>query len=166
MKKFLKFETAFWLILIFGLVGLRGPQFLKNWNLQGVSISSNESLTDIAGNTVSLSPPYAIVFWATWCKPCELELGRIDMLIKDSKISRERIVAVSTDENLPVVVETVKTRAYSFPVAWDSDGQLAKKFAVAGTPTIVVVGNDQKIIWVTSGISPTLELRLQQYLRP
>jgi cytochrome c biogenesis protein CcmG/thiol:disulfide interchange protein DsbE len=166
IKKYLKFESAFWIILILGLVGLRGPQFIKNWNLQGETTPALENLFDIAGNKISLTSPYALVFWATWCNPCDLELGRIDMLIKDSKLDAMRIIAVSTDDNFQVVAETAKSRAYTFPVHWDEGGVLSKKFAVAGTPTIVVVGSDQKIVWATTGISPSLELRLQQYLKP
>lgn len=164
MKKYLTFENlSLFVILTFVLINV-GPRTLKHFKLKGKSSPYLGEITDIQNNTLALTPPYALVFWATWCKPCDVELKRINSMVKDKKIKAHQVIAISIDNNLEDVKATVEEKNYLFPVVWDHNQNLSSSYQVQGTPTVVVIGKDNRIAWVTTGISPTLGVRLKKYL--
>lgn len=165
MKKHFTIENILLLVVVTLAIVFIGPRTLKNLNLKGQNAAYTDDVIDINNNPITLTPPYALVFWATWCKPCEIELKRINSMIKDKKISANKVTAISVDNNVDDVKSTVQKNNYLFPVVWDQTRKISSAYEVQGTPTIVVVGKDDKIKWATSGVSPTLELRLKSYLK-
>ncbi len=109
--------------------------------------------------------PFVVVFWATWCPPCEVELRRLNGLILDHKISAESVVAISLQEEPKLVRQIVGEREYKFQVAVTSEATLAKNYKVVGTPTIIFIDSAKTIQWVTAGLSPTLEYRVKKFLK-
>lgn len=144
---------------------LRGPQIIALFKLEGGTAKDIGSLTDIHGNYVNQEGAMALIFWATWCGPCELELGRINSLIQKSKILPKKVVAISVDEDSQVVKDTVQSRNYLFPVVWDKGGILSATYKVSGTPTVIIINPEKKIAWASSGISPSLEFRMTKHLK-
>lgn len=133
--------------------------------MTGTSFRLDGPLLDIKGNSLSPRPPFAIVFWATWCGPCDIELGRIQSLIQKGKIKSQQVIAVSVDENSHEVEKALRERGYLFPVVWDRTHGLRNQFQVAVTPTVVVINPENRIEWFATGVSPTLERRLERYLK-
>jgi cytochrome c biogenesis protein CcmG, thiol:disulfide interchange protein DsbE len=103
------------------------------------------------------------VFWATWCGPCKIELARIQRLIDEKKILAENVVAISFNEDPSLIIQTAKERNYTFRLVQDFDGKSTEYYKVSGTPTLVLLDQNKKIHWVTSGISPSLEARLNAF---
>lgn len=164
-KKCLSVSNLILLAFIAFVIFNRGPILLKNWHLKGKAVSPIQTVTDINGQTISLANgPYALVFWATWCKPCDLELHRVQNLIEDEKVRAERVIAVALDKELSPVISESKEREYDFHVIWENANQLADYYEVSGTPTVVIVGKDNKIKGASTGVSPLLEMRLKKYL--
>lgn len=106
-----------------------------------------------------------VVFWATWCGPCEVELKRINKLISDKKIQPDDVLAISSAEDPTLVKETVKRKNYLFNVAVDPDSSVSKKFNITATPTVIFIDKNYVINWMTSGISPTLDYRITSFLK-
>ena len=106
-----------------------------------------------------------LLFWATWCGPCSLELARVNRMIAGGELKPEQVLAISIGETAEVVKSAIAERKYTFPVALDLDGKVAESFKVSGTPTIVFVDEKQVINWLSTGLSPSLGLRLQRFLR-
>jgi cytochrome c biogenesis protein CcmG/thiol:disulfide interchange protein DsbE len=106
-----------------------------------------------------------LVFWATWCPPCEIELNRINELVLKQEIAPEAVIAISLQEDPALVKKVVKERNYRFQVAATSDATLANLYKVAGTPTIVFIDQAKTIRWMTTGLSPTLEFRIKNFLK-
>lgn len=104
-----------------------------------------------------------LVFWATWCGPCSIELARLNKLVENGTVNKSDIAAVSIMENAKVVKDTVLERGYQFDVFLDFDGSAANQFKVEGTPTLAFVDNLGNITWMTTGLSPSLEFRVKRF---
>lgn len=107
-----------------------------------------------------------LVFWATWCGPCTIELGRIQRLINLKKIDATQVVAISSGENIETIKQHLETKDYTFPIAVDLDYSAAKAYNVKGTPTLALIDSKGIVTWMTMGLSPSLELRLLEALNP
>lgn len=144
----------------------RIPLILEHLRFEGVD-APPVKLKLLTGEDFSLEGfghPLILVFWATWCEPCRLELQRLNRLIKNGELSPTSVLAISSYELPERVQEVSHERGYRFMVAIDSDGRIAQQFKVAATPTVTFVGKDRKIQWMTTGLSPFLELRAKRFI--
>ena len=147
------------------LLALRAPGWYRMFRLQGSQLDSQWPLVSIQGEPISFpfSKKTVVVFWATWCGPCKVELARVARLVEEGKIPKDQVVAVASDEDVNLVRRVADERAYPFTVAMDPGHKLYAHFKVEVTPTLALVDEHQKIEWMTSGLSPTLELRLLRF---
>ncbi len=105
-----------------------------------------------------------MVFWATWCPPCKVELSRINSMISNGKIRPDQVLAVSIGESPDVVSTFVREQKYTFEIAVDETGLSRTFYRIDATPTVLLIDSDTKIHWATMGISPTLEYRIGSFL--
>lgn len=174
MKRAINF-TMYFLILSFLIIKI--PPVLDYFKLEGKSatIGLINEFT-IESNLNSLKPINAIIFpkkgersavifWASWCTPCKLELNRINKSIEEKKIDANQIFAISIDDDLEALKRAMIERKYRFKTYVDTKGNLVKSFKVAATPTIVFINDDLVIKWISSGFSPTLIARLETFLK-
>jgi len=98
-----------------------------------------------------------IDFWASWCGPCRLELPIYQGLFERYKDKGVDFLAVSVDDGKEEAVRFIEDENFSFPVAHDADGQMARSFRVTGLPTIYVIGPCGRINWVHRGFNPQIE---------
>lgn len=148
------------------LFAIKLPSIYAHFKSEG-TVASDFSLLMNNGeefNSQAMASNKVIVFWATWCPPCELELSRINDLVKEKRISADSVLAISISEEKQTVDRVVSERGYQFQVGYDFDGQVARKFSVAGTPTVVFLNADKTIRWITTGLSPLLKLRINIFL--
>lgn len=166
LKRILNSNVFFFLLIAALFLYLRGPQVISLFKLEGKNVSALNPIRALDGSEISLSGEgnKALIFWATWCKPCDIELARINKMILNNELQAKSIIAISVDDNKEVVQAALNERNYKFLVAYDHDGQLSKKFNVTGTPTIVILDQGQTVVWATSGLSPLLSFKLKHYL--
>ncbi len=115
-------------------------------------------LTTLKGDSVRLSDfsnhVTVIGVWATWCKPCLMELPFLDAVKRryadDPKVS---VVAVSIDdvdtpEELSQVQATVKRLGVKLPVVVDQTGKLARHLmgAVQSVPLLAILDADLHMV--------------------
>ncbi len=142
------------------------PVAWKNYNAEG-KVTDTFSVQKLDGELTTLEAlpkPHLLVFWATWCGPCTLELSRIRRLVEQGKIPRESVLAITSETDLELVRKEVRERGYTFNIATDTNRDLFRRFEVTGTPTLVVINSRNEVEWLTSGLSPTLEMRLPNLL--
>lgn len=158
------------IVVLFALAYLaltRLPGVVEMYKLEG-EVPPTAQVQDLATGasiTLPFTEKKVLVFWATWCGPCKVELARINKLIENGDIPAESVIAVSVKENAQVVADFVKQNNYLFKVALDESGHAAELYQVAATPTIYFIDESGKTEWVTMGLSPSLEIRLKAFLK-
>ncbi len=156
-------------LIVFGVLAFflytRGPQIVHSYRIQGADEFARDSLLDFDGKQVERPYPHALVFWASWCAPCEIEMSRINRMIEAGKIRPEQVISISIDNHLEDARKKHSSKGYLFPAAWDQSGHWARLYNVGVTPTLIVIDKNKKIVWATSGLSPLLEMRLGSYLK-
>lgn len=116
-------------------------------------------LSDLKGKKVVV-----LDFWATWCGPCRLALP---ILIKVTDAYKNKGVvfcAVNLREEVGQIRGYVSKEKLSLSVGLDSEGNVAKQYAVRGIPQSVIVGKDGTVQAVHIGLLPDLEKKLTEEL--
>ncbi|MGE0762995.1 MAG: TlpA family protein disulfide reductase [Bdellovibrionales bacterium] len=166
IKKLASGANLFFLLLFIFLVFIKYPEFKKNSDQQGSRIQERYEFVDLITNEKFAFPSFrrqVVVFWATWCAPCKVELARINNLIEIKKLRPDQVVAVSLDQNRSDIEATLKSATYRFLVGHDLNGKVGQAFEVVSTPTILFVDENNVVYWRTSGISPSLEARILSF---
>lgn len=148
------------------LLVTRVPGWIEHWKLKDKAVPQM-SLLDLAGKTVPFPPPgpsWVVVFWATWCGPCGVELDRLKDAVVENRLDPQRILAVSVGESRQVVDQVVQERSYPFQIFLDPTGDVADFFEIHATPTVVLIDSNHRIQWISSGLSPTLIWRAERHL--
>lgn len=167
MKKL--FNILPW-VLVIVIVFFRAPSWIDAFNREGgiAPIVTVKNLSTELKEEITLplknGHPSILIFWATWCSPCTFELARFQKAIENKELDPAKIFAISIEEDEKTVIKISKERGYTFNVLLDHNGEAAKRFNVAATPTIVNVLPDGKIKWIGSGISPTVIFRAKSLL--
>ncbi len=153
-------------IVLFFVATQKVPSIIAMYKAQG-EVAQTAMAFDLNNQsvTIPLRTKHILVFWATWCGPCKLELGRINKMIQNGEIAAESVLAISIGEDPKLVSSFVNEQKFLFKVAVDQTGQIAALYKVSGTPTILFVGADQKVNWMTTGLSPSLEFRVRSFLK-
>lgn len=100
---------------------------------------------DWAGKVVVLE------YWATWCPFCARQMPHVETLYKKERRRGLEVLALSIDKKASDLPPFLKTKKYTFPVAWLSP-QLAKVLPKpAGLPVTIVIGRDGKVKMADSG---------------
>ena len=89
-------------------------------------------LSDLKGKVAVVN------FWATWCGPCVAEMPHFQKVVDRYKKQSDVVfLAISIDEDKPVVRPFLEKNRYTIPVAYDDNA--AKAFNVDGVPTTFIV---------------------------
>ena len=137
----------------------------------GCSPSLEFTLPDLDGNEVSPRSEGNVVvlaFWATWCKPCQLELAEMNEMYLRLHPRGLELYAISVDG--PDTVDDVETWAqsnhYAFPVLLDSGSRLFGRFNPSGSiPYLVVFNGEGERIDTRRGYNPRGVAQLEAYLK-
>lgn len=99
---------------------------------------SQIQLAELRGKIVILD------FWATWCKPCEVQMPVLDTLWRDEAERAAHgddlmIIGISVDTD-PVhdVAKWIAEKGFEYPIAI-GDQDLAMRYGVIGYPTLVLI---------------------------
>ena len=135
-------------------VGTTAPHF---------AVTTNAGAFDLA----SVSSPVFLEVFATWCPHCQHEVPIVDALAKKyaGKVAFVGVTGSpygldgSSPENQADVNDWVAKLGVTYPVAFDQDLTVANAYLQGGYPTLVVIGTNKKIAYLSSGeiALPTLE---------
>jgi len=115
------------------------------------------SLQDAAGATVRLSDlrgkPVLINLWASWCPPCKAEMPAMQAVHQQYVSQGFIVLAINTtyQDDPAGALEFVTSRALTFPVLFDLDGEVSRKYQVRSMPTSFFVDHNGMIQRVVIG---------------
>jgi tetratricopeptide (TPR) repeat protein len=97
------------------------------------------SLEKLRGKVVMLD------FWATWCRPCWVEMPEVKGIWKKYGGDRFVIIGVSLDYDLETLEHYVKKEEITWPQYFDEDGKLTRLYNVRGIPHTVLIDHNGMI---------------------
>lgn len=163
MKKYL--NILFYFVLAY-LIASKIPTWWAHFNLQSQKATEHQ-VQRLSGENITIPVPgqkTILVFWATWCGPCQVELSRLNKLLATGVIKSNELIAINMQEDPKVISEYLDKNSYQFIVALDPQGLIAEQYKVSGTPTVLFLDEAGLIQWITTGLSPTLEIRVKNFL--
>lgn len=133
---------------------------VKIKNLKGMKVSSSDLTNG--------DKPVVISFWATWCKPCLLELNTIhDIYSEWQKETGVKVVAISIDDsrNSSKVAPFVKGRNWKFDVYLDENSDLRRALNVNNPPHTFLINSKGEIVWEHNGYAAGDEKTLYKEIK-
>jgi len=133
----------------------------------------NVPLKSLDGSTVNSSEfendgaPIVVSFWATWCKPCILELNTIMDEYPDLQDETGvKLIAISIDDarNSPKVAPFVAGKGWDYEVLIDENGDFKRAMGVNNVPHTFVLNANKEIVWEHNSYSPGDEEELYEFL--
>ena len=122
-------------------------------------------------NTKELSnegKPFAVCFWATWCKPCLMELSTFAELYEEwQEETGMKIYAVSIDDSRTQskVQPLVNTAEWEYEVLLDVNSEFKRAMGVNNPSHTFVVNGKGEIVWQHVGYAPGDEEGLIEAIR-
>lgn len=109
------------------------------------------SLEALRGQTV------LVQFWATWCPVCRIQEDSIQVIAQDWPV----LSVALEDTPVEVLRAYMNKEGLRFPVLRDTDGTLAARYGVRGTPTAFIVDPAGRIRSTEVGYTTGWGLRLR-----
>jgi peroxiredoxin len=102
-------------------------------------------LSDYRGKVVLLN------FFATWCRPCQVELPHLQQIWSDLRHDDFVVLVVGREETQDSVADFQAEKNFTFPMAYDSDRSAYGLFADDGIPRTYLIGKDGTILYQSIG---------------
>ena len=110
--------------------------------------------TDMKGNPVDLTKvigkqPVMLVFWASWCPNCKVEVPKINQLYEKFGPQGMTFIGINVGFNdtagrAAAFVELTKT---AYPTFFDNNSVVTKKYKILGVPTIIMADKSGRIVF-------------------
>ncbi|HMO39988.1 MAG TPA: TlpA disulfide reductase family protein [Saprospiraceae bacterium] len=107
-------------------------------------------------------------FWATWCKPCQLELDAMADLYEEwQEAYNVEIVAVTIDTQraLPKVLPMVETKGWAYTILSDANQNLKNALNFQTIPQTFLLDANGNIVYEHSGYVPGDEYELEKKIK-
>lgn len=119
------------------------------------------------GKTSLQGRPTLLVFWAPWCRYCQMELPILAKFYQGNKPEPLQVLTIAFSDTRAHVEEYVTSNpdTFVFPTAYDQENVVAQAFGVNATPTFVVMDAQGELILVHRGAGINQNPQYQEFLR-
>jgi peroxiredoxin len=109
------------------------------------------SLPDLNGWTFSLASlggkkAALVVFWATWCGPCNQEMPFLMRLHREYNDRDLMIVGVSTDASLSTAKTFAAKKDLPYMILHDADGKASKLYGAKSIPRTLLIDKSGTVV--------------------
>lgn len=125
------------------------------------------TLATLDGGTLTLSElrgqPVVLNFWATWCPPCRTEIPALEQVYTELD-GDVLIIGVDVQEDPAEVAAFAQEIGMTYPVALDTQADVARLYQVRAYPTTYFINAEGTIVRVFTGPlnEPLLYTRLTE----
>lgn len=107
-----------------------------------------------------------IDFWASWCKPCLKAIPKLEALHQKYKEQGVALLSINVDgpRSIAKVRPLVKSLGISSTILMDTDKQIDDDLDVYQIPTLLVVSDDNKIVYRHEGYAKGEEKEIEHVL--
>ena len=121
------------------------------------------ALKNFSGETFTLAGDdkevTLLVFWATWCQPCLMEVPTLVKLHEKYKDRDFRVVSINVDDPEGQKVKSiVRDFGINYPVLIGNEDVMKQFGGVVALPTSFLIGRDGRIREKLQGLMPEEEL--------
>ena len=106
--------------------------------------------------------PTLLIFWATWCPPCRLELSKLQEHIIDRYGDKINVLPISRGEERAKVEEYISKMGYTFAVGLDGDQSIYRKYATNYIPRCFVIDAKGKVLYSGVGYDEAIAKEVEQ----
>ena len=119
---------------------------------------NRHKLSDYKGKVVFLN------FWTTWCGYCKKEMPDIQKLYEEYGYNKEDVVFLgvampsgkdnpqNADESQETIEKFLNDSGYTFPVIFDTTGELAENYFVNSFPTTFLIDKEGEVFGYVNGM--------------
>lgn len=140
----------------------------KDWDLPSASVKTLQGATVDTKDFDNDGKPMIISFWATWCKPCVLELNTImDEYYDWQDETGVKLIAISIDDarNTPKVAPFVNGKGWEYEVYLDPNSDFKRVMNVNTVPHTFVLNGDKQVVWQHNAYAPGDEEELYEVVK-
>ncbi|MCJ7839421.1 thiol-disulfide oxidoreductase ResA [Lederbergia sp. NSJ-179] len=128
-------------------------------------------LTDMEGNKHQLSEYRGkgvfINFWATWCKPCKVEMPDINSQYNDYKGQDVVVLGINMGDSNLLINSFLDKHDLDFPILKDKSKDVAGDYNIYKLPATVIIDSDGVIVDIVEGQLPEGRIKaMMEHIKP
>ena len=136
------------------------PVPAPDWTLPAIqNAEGNLSMSDFRGKITYVD------FWASWCGPCRLSLPALNSLNEEFADDPVQFLAISIDVVEEDAWDFLKRYSVDYPVVIDTEGDIARMFAVDGMPSGYLLDAEGRVREIHIGFKRGDELKLAESIK-
>jgi peroxiredoxin len=135
-------------------IGQKAPDFTLR-----ASTGKNLKLSELRGQVVMIN------FWASWCAPCRQEMPHLNRFYEQYRKAGFTLLGVNVDDQAAVAEGMARDLNIVFPVLFDSNKQVSRRYDVDAMPSTVLIDRDGKVRHVFRGYRTGTEQHYEAAIR-